>query len=104
MKTPIRTIQTSLKIGVLLAALNLAAALLASAFDKPALASHLYWPNALIQTSLPCLALEDNRFCEGTPWNVIGFWVSIPLSVALYSVLAFLVLRGRGRHHRAPES
>lgn len=47
----------SLTIGALLTALDLGAALLASAFGKPALASDVYQPNAFIQTHLPCLAL-----------------------------------------------
>lgn len=94
----------SLTIGALLTALDLGAALPASAFGKPAFANHVYWPNAFIQTHLPCLALEDTRFCEGTPWNVVGFWASIPLSVAIYAVVAFFVLRNRERHRRAPGS
>lgn len=104
MRSRAQAIWTSLTIGALLTALDLGAALLASAFGKPALASHVYWLNAFIQTHLPCLALEDKRFCEGTPWNVVGFWASIPLSVAIYAVVALFVLRSRERHHWRPGS
>lgn len=104
MRSRVQAIWTSIALGALLTALDLGAALLASAFSKPALASHLYWPNALIQTHLPCLALKDKRFCEGTPWNIVGFWASIPLSVAIYAVVALFVPRSRERHRRTPEA
>jgi hypothetical protein len=85
----------SLKIGALLTALDMGAAQLASAIGKPGVASFVYWPNAIIQAFLPCVPMDvsGKHYCEGTPLNVIAFWTSIPVSVVLYAVIAFIVMR-----------
>jgi hypothetical protein len=89
----------SLKIGALLTRADIGAAKLASAAGKEGLASFLFWPNTLLQGLLPCVPIgaANHRVCEGTPLNFVAYVASILISVALYTLAAFVLTRRRAR-------
>jgi hypothetical protein len=54
----------------------------------------LYWQGWWLQTFIPCLNIgtAENPFCEGTPLNLVVFFLGIPFGIVLYSLLAFGVI------------
>ena len=50
----------------------------------------LYWQGWWLQTFIPCLNIgtAENPACEGTPLNLVVFFLGIPFGIILYSLLA----------------
>ena len=59
----------------------------------------LFWPNALLQSLMPApnLGTPEHAIHEGTPLNFLAFLVSFILAVWVYSAIAYLFLRRRGK-------
>jgi hypothetical protein len=85
--------------GVVLTVVLTLASYLLDKVGANSLAAVLFWPNALLQSATPCVRGSglDRPFCEGTPINALAFVASFPLSIAAYSVLAYVILRRRTR-------
>jgi len=65
------------------------------------LSAVIFWPNSLLQGATPCVTVESSvagrSICEGTPLNVVAFVASFPLSIVVYSVIAYVIIRRRAR-------
>jgi hypothetical protein len=65
------------------------------------LSTALFWPNALLQGAAACLKIGNSvmgrPLCEGTPLNEMAFLASFPLSIAVYSRIAYIIIRRRAR-------
>jgi hypothetical protein len=65
------------------------------------LSTVLFWPNALLQGAAPCVKIDSSvtgrLLCEGTPLNEVAFLASFPLSIAVYSAIAYIFIRRRAR-------
>ena len=61
------------------------------------LANILFWPNTLLQSLVPCynISTRENPVCEGTPVNILAYGASFPLSITVYSSLAYVFIRRR---------
>jgi hypothetical protein len=59
-----------------------------------------FWPNTLLQSLVPChnIGMGEEQWCEGTPINVLVYVLSFPLSVAVYSTVAYWMIRRRVAH------
>jgi hypothetical protein len=92
-----RTILLSLVIGVGVTAVLTAAASLCSDFGAEVATRILSWPNTLLQSLTPRLNIgtAEKPLYEGTPVNILAYFASFPLSVGVYAVLAYMVLRKR---------
>ena len=92
----------ALFVGVLLTAFLAGAAYVADLFHAATLSSYLFWPNSLLQGLAPCIPLNNGKadLCEGSPINLIMFFLSFPVSIFVYATAAFLLLRAFGRSNR----
>ena len=88
--------------GTALAAITSLAA--SAAFDAGAegLSRVLFWPNTLLQLAVPCnnIGTPAQPMCEGSPLNVLAYFISFPLAVVAYSAFSFWWLRSKSA--RAP--
>jgi hypothetical protein len=63
----------------------------------------LLWPNTLLQNlvpivyGLPNIGTPDHPLYEGTPVNILAFFISFPLAIPVYSIVAYVFLRWRRR-------
>lgn len=55
----------------------------------------LYWQAWVLQISLPCVAVSgvEGLLCENVAVSRAVFYAGLPLGIALYSLLAYGVLR-----------
>ena len=85
--------------GVLLTVVLTLASYLLDKIGANGLATVLFWPNSLLQSAAPCIRGSglERPFCEGTPINALAFVASFPLSIAVYSAIAYVILRRRTR-------
>jgi hypothetical protein len=92
----------ALFVGVLLTAFLAGAAYIADMFHATTLSLYLFWPNSLLQGLAPCIPLNNGKvnLCEGSPINLIMFFLSFPVSIFLYATAAFLLIRAFGRSRR----
>jgi len=97
MKTRMLSILVSLAIGIAVAALLTVAASACSDLGAELAARILSWPDTLLQSLVPPLNIgtTERPFYEGTPLNILAYFVSFPLSVGVYSVAAYVVIRKR---------
>jgi hypothetical protein len=97
MKAPALMILRSLLIGIAATAALTAAASLSFDIGADVAAQILAWPNTLLQSLVTPLEIgtEERPFHEGTPLNVLAYLASFPLSLVVYSVLAYIFLRMR---------
>lgn len=101
MRSRVAILLTAFGAGVLVTvALTLASYVLFEA-GATNLSTLLFWPNSLLQGATPCFRIEGSvagrSLCEGTPHNVVAFVASFPLSIAVYSVIAYVIIRRRTR-------
>ncbi len=95
---------TAFVVGIALTAVSAGAAYLADKFHAPTLGSYLYWPNSLLQAFSPCVPLSSTDVpgsCEGSPINLLMFFLSFPASIVICALAAFLLTRafGHSNHH-----
>ena len=84
-------------VGVLLTAVLAGAAYYSYEGGAQNLSIILFWPNSLLQNFVPCIngGAPERPFCEGTPMNALAFVAGFPLSIAVYSALAYVLIRRR---------
>jgi hypothetical protein len=87
----------SLAVGVFLTLAFTGLAFYAYRAGAHQLANIFFWPNTLLQSLLPCnnIGTRENPLCEGTPVNILAYGASFPLSIAAYSLLAYVLIRRR---------
>jgi len=103
MKSRTAILGAAVGIGVALTAAMESAAYFAYDVGANALAHTLTWANTLLQHAVPCnnIGTAAEPLCEGTPLNLLAYFASFPLSLAVYSLLAYgLVLRRFGDRNR----
>jgi len=85
--------------GVLLTVVLTLASYLFDRTGENVLAAAFFWPNSLLQSAAPCVRGSGvaRPFCEGTPINALAFVASFPLSITVYSAIAYVILRRRTR-------
>jgi hypothetical protein len=84
-------------IGVLLTVALTGAAYLLHYAGMETAARALLWPNTLLQSLIPCVdvGMPSHRMCEGTPLNVVAYGASFPLSIIVYGLIAYALIRHR---------
>lgn len=92
-----RTLLLSVLIGVAVTALLTVAASVCFDLGAEVATRILSWPNTLLQSLVPPLNIgtAERPFYEGTPLNILAYFASFPLSVGVYSVVAYVVIRKR---------
>jgi hypothetical protein len=82
-------------LGSVLTAIITGAACLAALQGAATLANILFWPNTLLQRVVPCVefAPAPHGMREETPLNALMYWLSFPISAAIYTGLAYLFIR-----------
>jgi hypothetical protein len=81
--------------GVLLTAVLTLASYLSYKAGAQTLSTVLFWPNSLLQRAAPCIRVSapEHSLCEGTPLNALAFIASFPISVVVYSAIAYVIIR-----------
>ena len=81
-------------IGVLVTAILFALSFAADSFGFTTLANGLLWQNTLLQGLAPLgnIGTPEHPVYEGTPLNFLAFLASIPLSIIIYSLVAYAAL------------
>ena len=89
-------------IGTLATVLTAAVSHLASTRDAESTSEILFWPNTLMQSLVPLhnIGTPEQPFYEGTPLNVAAFFISFPLGIFVYSVLAYILVTRWQRNAR----
>jgi hypothetical protein len=84
-------------IGVLLTVALTGAAYLSHYAEAETAAKVLFWPNTSLQSLIMCVDVGTPRhqMCEGTPLNVVAYGASFPLSIVVYPLVAYALLRCR---------
>lgn len=97
MKTRMFTFLLSLAIGIAVTAVLTAAASFCFDVGAELATRFLSWPNTLLQSLVPPLNIgtAEKAFYEGTPLNILAYLASLPLSVSVYSAVAYVFLRKR---------
>ena len=87
-------------VGVLLTAVLQVASYIAYESGFEYLSYVLNWPNAALQSLVPCINIgtPEPPLCEGTPINYFAYIVSIPAGAAAYTFVAYLLIRRRPHH------
>ena len=85
------------RLGVLLTLVLYGAAYYAFEAGAETASRTLSWPNTLLQRLVPChwIGTVDQPLCEGTPLNLAAYLASFPLSVGVYTAVAYVFLRRR---------
>ena len=101
MRSNVAVFLKALGAGVLVTVVMTLASYFLSEAGATNLSTVLFWPNALLQSAAPCVKIESSVtggvLCEGTPLNELAFLASFPLSVAVYSAIAYIIIRRRAR-------
>jgi hypothetical protein len=90
----------SLAIGALAAFSSFAMSYAAHAFSLVGLSRVLYWQGWWLQQAfIPCLNIDTSErpLCEGSPLNLVVFFLGLPFGVVLYSLVALGALAIWGR-------
>ncbi len=90
-------------IGVLATICLAGGAQITSRYGSEIVAQIPFWSNAVLQSALPChqIGIPERPICEGTPLNFLALLASVPLSVLVCSVLAYIWLLRRSRRQSA---
>ncbi|MEQ1935640.1 MAG: hypothetical protein ABL962_17420 [Fimbriimonadaceae bacterium] len=93
----------ALGIGILITAVTAALSHFASELGAELASDILSWPNTLLQSLVPLhnIGTSEQPFYEGTPLNIAAFFVSFPLAILIYGMVAYIALR---RRQRMPEA
>jgi hypothetical protein len=101
MRFRVAILLTALGAGVLITIVLTAASYVLFEAGAKNLSAALSWPNSLLQAAAPCVRVQASvvgrSICEGTPFNDIAFVASFPLSIVVYSVIAYGIIRRRSR-------
>ena len=97
MKLRVAVLLMALGAWVLLTALLTLASYLSYDAGAQTLSTVLFWPNSLLQSAAPCISVgaPAHPLCEGTPLNTLALIASFPLSVAVYTAIAYVIIRRR---------
>jgi hypothetical protein len=95
--TRAKSLAIAVGIGVLLTVALTGAAYFSHYAEAETAAKVLSWPNTLLQSLIPCVDVgtPSHRMCEGTPLNVVPYDASFPLSIIVYGLIAYAVIRRR---------
>ncbi len=85
MKYDTRLILPSVVIGIGISALLQVLALIAYKAGHPLVTQLLDWPNTVIQAAVS----------DGSSVNLLAYFASLPLGVAVYGIGAYVFLKGR---------
>jgi hypothetical protein len=87
----------ALGIGTLVTAVTAALSYFAFQAGAQLVSEVLFWPNTLMQSLVPLhnIGTPEHPFYEGTPVNIAAFFVSFPLSILVYSGVAYAFVRRR---------
>ena len=94
MKRRYRHILLAIEIGALVTAASAALAYFAHEAGAASISRALYWPNTLLQSLVPLhnIGSPEQPVYEATPLNFVAFLASFPVSVLVYSVVAYILL------------
>jgi H+/gluconate symporter-like permease len=93
----------AMAIGTAVTLLGAAGSYLAFHAGAESLSEILLWPNTVLQNlvpvvyGLPNIGTPDHPLYEGTPVNILAFFISFPLAILVYSIVAYIFLRWRKR-------
>jgi hypothetical protein len=87
-------------VGVLLTAVLQGTSYLAYESGFEFLSYALNWPNVALQSLAPCnnIGTTEQPLCEGTPVNYFAYLVSVPVGAAVYTFIAYLLIRRSVSH------
>jgi hypothetical protein len=91
----------ALGIGTLVSAVTATLSYFAFQAGAELISEILFWPNTWMQSlvpllyGLPNIGTPDHPLYEGTPVNIAVFFVSFPLSILVYSAVAYVFVRRR---------
>jgi len=93
----VRHVAVAVLVGALATALLTVAAYWSSLAGADGLSQVLLWPNAVLQALIPCndIGGPGARLCEGTALNLAAWYLSFPVGMAVYSWIAYVILRRR---------
>jgi hypothetical protein len=93
----------AIAVGTAVALLAAAGSYLAFYAGAESLSEILLWPNTVLQDlvpvvyGLPNIGTPGHPLYEGTPVNILAFFISFPLAILAYSIAAYVFLRWRRR-------
>lgn len=89
----------SIVIGIIATLILLAAAFGFDELGYPDVSRAIFWQNSVLQSLVPLhnIGTAEKPIYEGTPLNILAFYVSIPFGFLIYSILAY-VLINRKKH------
>lgn len=95
MKSRLGTLAVAISAGILLTAALTFAAYWAYEAGADGAARALSWPNTLLQFLVPChnIGTAEQPVCEGTPINLLAYFLSFPLSIAVYTTATYVYMR-----------
>ena len=95
----VKSILLAAVIGALVTFLLLGMAFTADHAGFASLAHVLFWQNSLLQSLVPMgdIGTPGHQVHEGSPLNLIAFSAAFPVGVAVYGVVAFVLIHRRGR-------
>ena len=93
----------AMAVGTAVTLVGAAGSYLAFHAGAVSLSGILLWPNTVLQNlvplvyGLPNIGTPDHPLYEGTPVNILAFFISFPLAILVYSIVAYIFLRWRKR-------
>jgi hypothetical protein len=98
MRSRAKTVAIAIGIGIVVTAILEAASYWVDSLGSEWLARTLGWPNSLLQALVPCnnIGTAERPLCEGTPLNLLAYFLSFPVAIAVYSFVAYVLVRRRG--------
>ena len=93
----------AMAVGTAVTLVGAAGSYLAFHAGAESLSEILLWPNTVVQSlvpvvyGLPNIVTPDHPLYEGTPVNILAFFISFPLAILVYSIVAYIFLRWRKR-------
>src|SRR5438034_8669481 len=103
MRRRLRLALLAFGIGVLITAITATVAFVPNWDSAESVREAIFWPNTLLQNlvpvvyGLPNIGTPDHPLYEGTPVNILAFFISFPLAIFVYSIVAYIFLRWRRR-------
>ena len=90
-----KTVLTSIAIGIVVTLILLASAFGFDAIGYPQVSRIVFWQNDLLQSLVPLhnIGTEEQPVYEGTPLNYLAFLASIPFGFVVYGLGAYGLLK-----------
>ena len=101
----------AMAVGTAVTLVGAAGSYLAFHAGSESLSGILLWPNTVLQNLVPVayglsnIGTPNHPLYEGTPVNILAFFISFPLAILVYSIVAYIFLRWRKRlMHRTQQT